>query len=261
LLEKGKSIMSGRLEGKIAVVTGGGQGIGEGISRRFAEEGATVVVTDLNGANAESVAATCGQGSWGFALDVTDGSQIDSAVARVIERHGRIDVLVNNAGVTVVGDATEIVESEWDRAFEINVKANWKTIRAVWPHMIAQGGGSIIVQASCASTGGMLRNLGYTATKGAVLLLAKSAALDGAAHQIRVNAVCPGFIETPMNESFLAAQPDPAAARRESETAIPLGRMGTPEDVAQAFVYLASDEAAWVTGSALAVDGGLTAGL
>jgi NAD(P)-dependent dehydrogenase (short-subunit alcohol dehydrogenase family) len=253
--------MTGRLAGKIAIVTGAGQGIGEGISRCFAAEGATVVVTDLNGANAEKVAADCGGQSWGFALDVTDSAAVDAAIAAVIERHGRVDVLANNAGVTVVGGPTEVQEKAWDLAFDVNVKAMWRTMRAVWPHMIAQGGGSIINQASCAANGGMPRNLAYTASKGAVVLMTKSAALDGGEHGIRVNAVCPGFVETPMAESFFEEQLDPSASRADTAAAHPIGRMGTPEDIGHAFVYLASDEASWVTGSSLAIDGGLTAAM
>jgi NAD(P)-dependent dehydrogenase (short-subunit alcohol dehydrogenase family) len=186
---------------------------------------------------------------------------VDAAIAAVVKKHGRVDVLANNAGVTVVGGPTEVKEKDWDRAFNVNVKAMWLTTRAVWPHMIAQGGGSIINQASCAAHGGMPRNLGYTASKGAVVLMTKSAALDGGEHNIRVNAVCPGFVDTPMCESFFKEQTDPEASRAATAKAHPIGRMGTPEDIGNAFVFLASNEASWITGCSLAVDGGLTAAM
>jgi meso-butanediol dehydrogenase / (S,S)-butanediol dehydrogenase / diacetyl reductase len=253
--------VSGRLEDKTAIVTGAGQGIGEGIARRFAEEGATVVVTDFDGEQAEAVAAACGGNSWGTSLDVTDSAAVDACVAQIEMRHGRIDVLANNAGVIVVGGPTEVEERAWDLAFDVNVKGVWRMMKAAWPIMVRQGGGSIINQSSCAAKGGMPRNLGYCATKGAVTLMTQSAALDGGAHRIRVNCVCPGFVDTPMSDSFFEEQPDPAAARRDAAAAHPLGHMGTPEDIGNAFVYLASDEASWVTGTVLSVDGGLTASM
>jgi NAD(P)-dependent dehydrogenase (short-subunit alcohol dehydrogenase family) len=253
--------VSGRLEGKIALVTGAGQGIGEGISRRFAEEGATVVVTDMNGEHADAVAAACGGDSWGMALNVTDTVAVNACVAQVVERHGGLDILANNAGVTVVGGPTEVEEDAWDRAFDVNVKGIWRMIKAAWPVMIERGGGSIINQSSCAAKGGMPRNLGYCATKGAVALMTQSAALDGGEHKIRVNCVCPGFVETPMMDSFFEEQTDPAGARSETAAAHPIGRLGTPEDIGNAFVYLASDEATWVTGSVISIDGGLTAAM
>jgi 3-oxoacyl-[acyl-carrier protein] reductase len=253
--------VSDRLEGKIAVVTGAGQGIGEGISRRFAEEGATVVVTDLSGDHADAVAAACGGESWGMSLDVTDTPAVDACIARIAERHGGLDVLANNAGVTVVGGPTEVEEDAWDLAFDVNVKGMWRMMKAAWPVMIERGGGSIVNQSSCAAKGGMPRNLGYCATKGAVALMTQSAALDGGEHKIRVNCVCPGFVETPMMESFFEEQLDPDGARRETALAHPIGRLGTPADIGNAFVYLASDEATWVTGSVISIDGGLTAAM
>jgi meso-butanediol dehydrogenase/(S,S)-butanediol dehydrogenase/diacetyl reductase len=253
--------MSGRLTGKVAIVTGAGQGIGEGIALRFAEEGATVAVTDLSGENAERVAAACGGDSWGASLDVTDTNAVDGLVANICERHSRLDVVANNAGVTVVGGPTEVEEQAWDLAFDVNVKGMWRVMKAAWPRMIEQGGGSIINQSSCAALGGMPRNLGYCATKGAVMMMSQSAALDGGEHGIRVNCVCPGFVETPMCEAFFQEQLDPETSRADTAAAHPIGRMGRSEDIGNAFVYLASDEASWVTGSVMAIDGGLTAGL
>jgi NAD(P)-dependent dehydrogenase (short-subunit alcohol dehydrogenase family) len=253
--------MSGRLVEKVAIVTGAGQGIGEGIALRFAEEGATVVVTDLDGEHAERVARACGGESWGAALDVTDTTMVDATVARICERHGRLDVVANNAGVTVVGGPTEVEEKAWDLAFDVNVKGMWRVMRAAWQQMIEQGGGSVINQSSCAALGGMPRNFGYCATKGAVMLMSQSAALDGGEHGIRVNCVCPGFVETPMCDAFFEEQLDPAASRAQTAAAHPIGRMGQPADIGNAFVYLASDEASWVTGSVIAIDGGLTASI
>lgn len=252
--------MSARLAEKVALVTGAGQGIGEGIALRFAEEGATVVVTDLGADKVEAVAAACGGGSWARELDVCDDPAVRACIEEIRKRHGRLDVVANNAGVTVVGGPTEVEEADWDRAFDVNVKGVWRVMRAAWPLMEEQGGGSIVNQSSCAAKGGMPRNLGYCASKGAVMLMTQSAAIDGGPLGIRVNCVCPGYVQTPMYDTWIQEQSDPEGALRSTVATMPIGRMGTPKDVADAFVYLGSDEAAWVTGAALSVDGGLTAG-
>lgn len=253
--------MGDRLAGKIALVTGAGQGIGEGIARRFAEEGATVVATDIGLAAVEAVASACGGDSWARELDVREDEAVRVCVAAIAERHGRLDIVANNAGVTVVGGPTEVEEADWDRAFDINVKGVWRVMRAAWPVMEAQGGGSIVNQSSCAAKGGMPRNLGYCASKGAVMLMTQSAAIDGGPLGIRVNCVCPGYVKTPMYDDWIEEQSDPEGAVRATVRKMPIGRMGTPRDVADAFVYLGSDEASWVTGAALSVDGGLTASI
>jgi NAD(P)-dependent dehydrogenase (short-subunit alcohol dehydrogenase family) len=253
--------MSGRLSEKVAIVTGAGTGIGREIARRFDDEGAVVVVTDVDESSAERVAAECSHSAFSLHLDVTSDESTAAAVAEVERRFGRLDVLANNAGVTMRGHALAVTDEAWDAAFDINVKGMWRMMREAWPRMVATGGGVIINQGSVASLRGMPNNVGYNATKGAVMMMTMGAALDGAPDGIRVNCVCPGYIDTQMAAVVFQEQSDPAAARREASAAHPLGRLGTPLDIANAFVFFASDEAEWITGATLAVDGGLTAGI
>ena len=253
-----------RLEGKIALVTGAGSGIGREAARRFAAEGASVMAADLVAEKAHETAALI-EGDGGRALatgaDVTRGADIDAAVGRVLAELGGIDVVVNNAGITIVGAAHEMEEDDWDRELAINLKSVYLVSKAVWPHLRARGGGSIVSTASIAGLWAIPDDAAYCASKAAVVMLTKCMALDGAKDGIRVNCVCPGFIQTPMIDGYFADQPDPDAARRFAVGLHPLGRLGEPRDIADGFVYLASDDARWVTGTALVVDGGLTSGI
>jgi NAD(P)-dependent dehydrogenase (short-subunit alcohol dehydrogenase family) len=253
--------MSGRLEGKIALVTGGGSGIGRETAVRYAAEGAQVAVADLRGDTAEATAESIGGDALGLGVDVTDGASVEAGMARVLERFGALDVVVNNAGVTIVGAAHELDESDWDRELAANLKSIFLVSRAAWPHLLARGGGAILVTASIAGMWAIPADAAYCASKAGAIMLTKCMALDGAKAGIRVNCVCPGFTQTPMIDGFFADQPDPDAARAFATSIHPLGRLGKPRDIADAFVYLASDEASWVTGSALVVDGGLTSGI
>lgn len=253
--------MSDRLSGKVAVVTGAGSGIGVEIARRFAQEGASVVLADINRVAIEEVATECGPDALAVEVDVADGEAVAALFEDVRERFGGVDVLANNAGVTLVGAVDEVEEEAWDRGFDVNVKGVFLMMKAAWPLLVERSGGSIINMGSAAGLEGVPRNLGYCATKAAVVLMTRSSALDGGPLGIRVNCVCPGFVDTPMTEQFFANDDDPAAAREAAEANHPIGRLGRPKDIADAYVYLASDEASWVTGVALKVDGGLTAGL
>ncbi len=197
----------------------------------------------------------------GLALDITSRASADDAVATVVEHFGGLDVVVNNAGVTIVGAVHEIGEDDWDRELATNLKGIYLVSRAAWPHLVSRGGGVILQTASIAGMWAIPSDAAYCASKAGAIMLTKCMALDGAKDGIRVNCVCPGFTETPMIEGYFAAQPDPAAARAGATAMHPLGRLGHPRDLAAAFVYLASDDAAWVTGTALVVDGGLTAGI
>jgi NAD(P)-dependent dehydrogenase (short-subunit alcohol dehydrogenase family) len=250
-----------RLEGRAALVTGAASGIGRTIARRFADEGARVALADLDGDAAAACAKDLGGEAIALAVDVTDAADVEAAVASVAERFGRLDTVVNNAGIPMVGAAHELAEDDWDRVLAANLKSVYLVSRAAWPRLCDAGGGSITSTASIAGVWGTKGQAGYAAAKAGVIMLTKCMALDGAEDRIRANCVCPGFVATPMLERFLAAQPDPEAARNGATALHPLGRLGEPADIADAFVYLASDDARWVTGTALTVDGGLTSGI
>lgn len=252
--------MTGRLEGKVALITGAASGIGRRTAERFADEGAVVVVGDLDEAGARAAAEHLGRDALGLRLDVTDADSAAAAVATVVAQRGRLDVLVNNAGVTITGSAHDLTEDDWDREMRVNVKSVYLMSRAAWPHLVASKG-NIVNTASIAALWAIPADAAYCASKAAVLMLTKCMALDGARDGVRSNCVCPGYTDTPMIQGYFADQTDPASARTFAESIHPLGRLGRPDDIASAMVYLASDDASWVTGSALTVDGGLTSGI
>lgn len=252
--------MTGRLEGKVALITGAASGIGRRTAERFADEGAVVVVGDLDEAGARAAAEHLGRDALGLRLDVTDADSAAAAVATVVAQRGRLDVLVNNAGVTITGAAHDLTEDDWDREMRVNVKSVYLMSRAAWPHLVASKG-NIVNTASIAALWAIPADAAYCASKAAVLMLTKCMALDGARDGVRSNCVCPGYTDTPMIQGYFADQTDPASARTFAESIHPLGRLGRPDDIASAMVYLASDDASWVTGSALTVDGGLTSGI
>ncbi len=254
----------GRLDGKAALVTGGGSGIGRATSVRFAEEGAAVMVADLVADRASDTAeeiGAAGGSAWSVAVDVSDAGAVQRAVQTTADELDGLDVVVNNAGVTIVGAAHELPEDQWDRELAINLKSVYLVSRAAWPVFKRRGAGSIISTSSIAGLWGTPNNAAYGASKAAVIMLTKCMALDGARDSIRANCVCPGMIDTPMIDGYFSDQPDPQAAREAAIGMQPLGRFGDPADVAEAFVYLASDESRWVTGSTVVVDGGLTSGI
>jgi NAD(P)-dependent dehydrogenase (short-subunit alcohol dehydrogenase family) len=253
---------SGRLAGRHAVITGASAGIGTEIARRFAAEGARVALLDVDAAALEDLGAELGPACAGTrAVDVADAAAVGAAVEWAADALGRIDTVVNNAGIPMVGAVHELDEADWDRVLEVDLKSIYLVSRAAWPHLRDAGGGTIANTASVAGIWGTPGQAGYAAAKAGAIMLTKCMALDGAKDGIRVNCVCPGFTATPMLERYLAGQDDPAAARAFAAGLHPLGRLGEPRDLADAFVYLVSDEARWVTGTALTVDGGLTAGI
>ena len=247
-----------RLAGKIAIVTGAGGGFGEGIARRFADEGARIVVADLRQDAAERVAAEIGRGAIAITGDVGAGEDVARIVAQTVRDCGGLDILINNAGVTHRNKPVlDVTEDEFDRIFRVNVKSIFHFVREAVPAMRERGGGAII---NIGSTAGIRPRPGltwYNASKGAVNLLSKSLALEVAQWKIRVNSICPVMGETGLLESFMGV-PDTPENRARFVATIPLGRMSRPDDIASAALYLASDEGAFITGVEFPVDGGRT---
>ncbi|HMR32196.1 MAG TPA: SDR family oxidoreductase [Geminicoccaceae bacterium] len=244
-----------RLRDKVAIVTGGGSGFGEAIAQTFAREGARVVVADLVEESAKRVAAAIGDTASPFKADVTRDSDTATMIGHALDRFGRLDVLVNNAGTTHVNmPMTEVEEADFDRVYAVNVKALYWAARHVVPVFREAGGGVII---NTASTAGLRPRPGlcwYNGSKGAAVLITKSMAVELAPDRIRVNALCPVAGETPLLASFMGG--DTPELRAKFRATVPLGRLSTPKDVADAALFLASDEAAFLTGVCLEVDGG-----
>jgi 3-oxoacyl-[acyl-carrier protein] reductase len=247
-----------QLKDKVAIVTGAAGGFGEGIARLFVAEGAKVLIADIDGEKAQQVAASLGAKARAVRCDVTRRADIDAAVRACVEAFGAPDIVVNNAGTTHKNQPMlEVDEATFDRVFAVNVKSIYHMTQAVLPLMRARKSGSIV---NIGSTAGIRPRPGlswYNASKGAVNLLSKSMAVELGPDNIRVNAVCPVMGATGLIEQFLGAADTPEARAR-IVAGIPLGRMSTPEDVAQATLYLASDAARFITGVELPVDGGRT---
>jgi len=248
-----------RLKGKTIFVTAAGQGIGRACALAFAAEGATVFATDINADLLAALAKDAG-GNAGrietFTLDARSTAAVDAAAARV----GPVDVLLNCAGMVHTGTAINTDEAAWDLSFDLNVKSQWRTLRAFLPAMIAQGGGSVINIASAAGTiKGAPNRYAYGATKAAVIGITKSVAVDFVKQGIRCNAICPGTVDTPsLNERIQTMPGGPAENRAMFEARQPVGRFARPEEIAHLAVWLASDESAFVTGGAHVIDGGWT---
>jgi NAD(P)-dependent dehydrogenase (short-subunit alcohol dehydrogenase family) len=252
-----------RLQGKTAIVTGAAMGLGEAIARRFAAEGASVACVDLrpdpNRGVAEAIRAAGGDA---FALDgdVAAGADTTRVADAVLARTGRIDVLVNNAGILPSRETVlETREADWDETLRVNVKSVFLMSRAVLPAMIRQGGGAIVNLSSITGVVGLPIRPAYSASKGAVAILTKQLAVDFGRHGVRVNALCPSFVITSINRAMfdrMRVEGEPWERLLDQHL---LRRLGEPEDVANAALFLASEEARWITGVALPVDGGYTA--
>jgi 2-hydroxycyclohexanecarboxyl-CoA dehydrogenase len=241
------------LEGKIAIVTGAGQGIGRGIATKLAAEGATVVVTDINEDTAKETAATIG--GVGIRTDVTSRESVEAMVEQVMRQFGRIDVLVNNAGWDKSGPFVDSDPADWDRIIAINLYGVLHTSKAVLPIMAAQGAGSVVNLASDAGRVGSSGEAVYSAAKGGVIAFTKATAREMARHQVNANCVCPGPTDTAL---FASVGGDNPKLREALTKAIPFRRLAQPEDLANVVAFLASDEAAYVTGQTVSVSGGLT---
>jgi NAD(P)-dependent dehydrogenase (short-subunit alcohol dehydrogenase family) len=247
------------LSGKHALVTGAGSGIGAAIAETLARAGASVLVTDLDPSSARATAERIGAAGGKAAsasLDVTDEADCRRIAGEVAASAGRLDVLVNNAGVGHVGTLLQTAGSDLDRLYAVNVRGVFNVSKAFLPGMLERRSGAIVNMASVGGTVGIRDRLAYCTTKFAVVGLTKSMALDHAADGVRVNCICPGRVETPFVAARLREYPDPERAYREMSSSQAVGRMGRPEEIAAAALYLASDEAVFVTGSALIIDGG-----
>jgi 2-hydroxycyclohexanecarboxyl-CoA dehydrogenase len=245
----------GRLDSKIAVVTGAGQGIGRGIAQKLAAEGATVVVTDVNEVSAKETAASLGGDAAGIVTDVTSRDSVDAMVSLVMNQFGRIDVLVNNAGWDKVGPFVESDPADWDRIIQINLYGVFNTSRAVLPVMAEQGSGAVVNLGSDAGRVGSSGEAVYSAAKGGVIAFTKATAREMARNQVNVNCVCPGPTDTAL---FASVGGDNPKLREALTKAIPFRRLGQPGDLANAVAFLVSDDANFITGQTVSVSGGLT---
>jgi 2-keto-3-deoxy-L-fuconate dehydrogenase len=252
------------LQGKVAVVTGAGSGIGAAIARVFARQGATVAAVDREAEAAKATSATisaAGGRAFAHTCDVSDAAAVDALFRDLTAAHPRLDILVNNAGIAHIGTIEQTTPEDFDRLYRVNVFGVYLCARAVVPIMLRQGGGVILNMASIASLIGLPERFAYSMTKGAVLTMTRSIAVDYVKRGIRCNCLCPARVHTPFVDGYLARN----YPGREAEMMKvlseyqPIGRMGQPEEIAQLALYLCSDEAGFVTGQAYPIDGGVTA--
>ncbi len=251
-----------KLAGKYVLITGSGSGIGRAMATLFAVEGARVAVADFSvegGTETVQLITASGGDAFFVQTDVSDAVSTRHAVQAIIDRWGRIDVLCNNAGIGVAATVVDTAEEDWDRVLAVDLKGVFLMCKSTIPHMLQQGGGVIVNTASVAGIVGVQNRAAYCAAKAGVIGLTKSMAVDYVAKNIRVNAVCPGTVDSPWIQRILSQQPDPVGERQRMVERQPMGRMGRPDEIAKAALYLASDDSAFMTGSEFIIDGGLTA--
>ena len=251
-----------KLAGKVAIITGAGTGIGRACAELFAREGAAVVLAGRRREPLEEVVAAI-EKSGGRALaqmcDVTREAEVKALVARSVDTFGGLHLLVNNAAYWMAGTIEETSVEDWERMMETNLKGVFLLVKHALPALRQAGGGSIVNIGSVLGLVGMKRRVAYATSKGGLVLLTKSLALDHAQDKIRVNCICPSLVDTPMGQESLTGAGDAAAERARRLAQIPLGRAGTQEDVARLALFLASEDSSWITGAAIALDGGFTA--
>lgn len=249
-----------RLDDRVALVTGAAMGIGAGIARRFSEAGATVVIFDIHGERASGTVKALSPGrARAITGDVSSEADVRSAVAETVREFGSLDVLVNNAGIEVPGQVVDLTSADWDRQLGVNLKGAFFFSKYAIPHMRARKRGVIINISSVHAFVSYAGNAAYDASKAGLIGLTRTLALDHGRDGIRVNAICPGYIDTPLMDAWLATLADPAATMRQVLSFHPLGRIGTPRDIAEAALFLASDAASFISGTYLVVDGAMTA--
>ncbi|WHY55781.1 SDR family NAD(P)-dependent oxidoreductase [Peribacillus simplex] len=253
-----------RLQSKIAVITGGGSGIGKESARLFASEGAFVIITDIHAENGQGTVSEikeAGGKAAFYEVDVTNPEAVQSSISQIIETYKKIDILFNNAGISNVGRVDEVEPDVWDRIMSVNVKGVYLPSKYTIPYMMEQKSGVVINMSSCAAEMGLVKRAAYSATKGAVLALTKAMQVDYAPYNIRVNALLPGTILTPFVEDYLkTSYDDPEVAIGNIKKRQLSGDLGRPGDVAKAALFLASDESAFMMGSPLYIDGGVVFG-
>ena len=248
-----------KLDGRVAVVTGGGSGLGEAAARLMAAEGAKVVIADFDARAGQGVVEAikdAGGESVYVPVNVADAPSVEGMVQSTLAHYGRLDVLLTSAGVFAPGSVLETTEAEWDRQIDINLKGTFLCAKYCLPPMLKQGSGNIITLGSVAGMHSIARNAAYGPSKAGVIYLTQLIALEHSAEGVRANCVCPGNIETPMLLRSIAQEAHPEQVMQKAQQAAVMGRLGRPEEVAQAILFLASDDSAYITGATLVVDGG-----
>lgn len=245
-----------RLNGKIAIITGAGRGIGAAIAEAFVREGAIAVIAERDSATGAATAERLGENALFVQTDVTDQASVDAAIAMVRERFGRIDVLVNNAGINVFHEPLQTSDAEWQRCMAVDLEGVWRMCRAALPAMLERNAGSIVNIASSHSSTIIPGTFPYPVAKHGLLGLTRALGIEYAARNIRVNAIAPGYIETELALDYWNTFPDPAAERQRTYDLHPPKRIGKPEEVAMTAVFLASDEAPFINATSIAIDGG-----
>ena len=253
--------MNNRFKDKIVIVTGAGSGIGETTAIKFANEGASVVIADINPKTGNSVSNHInnnGAKSIFVETNVAEFKSVDNMVSQTLDTFGIPDVLINNAGINVFGEPLNMPDSEWKRAFSVDLDGVWFGCKAVLPHMLKKNKGSIVNVASVHGIQIIPNCFPYPVAKHGVIGLTKALAVDYAAKGIKINSISPGYIETPIIDRFFNTKPDPIAARKEAENHQPIKRMGTTDEIANTIMFMSSDECNYMIGANIVVDGGIT---